>query len=73
MKIIWNYEDIDSNLLAIEYDDKPIGYFRIDKSDFVIITNHTSHDYPSISLDILNQIVNGYNDALMTAQKMIKV
>tara|TARA_R110002020_G_scaffold140159_1_gene311478 strand:- start:208 stop:426 length:219 start_codon:yes stop_codon:yes gene_type:complete len=71
MKIVWNYEDIESNLLAIEYDNNPIGYFRIDKADFVVIAE-PNHNYPIISLDILNQIVSGYNDALSTAKKMIK-
>ena len=71
MKIVWNYEDIESNLLAIEYNNNPIGYFRIDRSDFVVITDH-NHDYPSIPLDVLSQIVNGYEEALRTAKKIIK-
>ena len=67
--VIWNYEDVESNLLAIEYDGNSIGYFRIDRSDFVVITDH-NHDYPSIPLDVLKQIVSGYEQALETAKKI---
>jgi|TARA_Y100000034_G_C6628901_1_gene274446 hypothetical protein len=67
--IVWNYEDIDSNLLAVEYNEEPIGYFRIDKNDFVVMTEH-NHNYPSISIEILGKIVNGYDDALKIAQKI---
>ena len=67
--VIWNYEDVESNLLAIEYAGKPIGYFRIDKTDFVVITDH-NHDYPNIPLDVLKQIVSGYEQALETAKKI---
>ena len=69
--LIWNYEDVESNLLAVEYDNKPIGYFMIDKSHFVIITDH-NHDYPSIPLAVLSQIVGGYEEALQTAKKIIE-
>ena len=69
--VIWNYEDVESNLLAIEYAGKPVGYFRIDKSDFVVITDH-NHNYPNIPLDVLKQIVGGYEEALRTAKKIIK-
>tara|TARA_Y100000310_G_C20210814_1_gene591241 strand:- start:244 stop:489 length:246 start_codon:yes stop_codon:yes gene_type:complete len=67
--IIWNYEDIDSNLLVVEHNEKPIGYFRIDKNDFIVITEH-NHDYPSIPIEVLNKIVNGYNNAIEIAQKI---
>ena len=67
--IIWNYEDIDANLLAVEHNEEPIGYFRIDKDDFVVITDH-NHDYPSIPMEVLTKIVNGYDKALEVANKI---
>jgi len=67
--ILWNYEDINANLLAVEYNGNPIGYFRIDKDDFVVITDH-NHDYPSIPIKVLSKIVNGYSKALSIAQKI---
>ena len=68
--VIWNYEDVESNLLAVEYNGNSIGYFRIDKDDFVIITDH-NHDYPHIPMKVLSQIVSGYEEALKTAKKII--
>ena len=67
--VTWNYEDINSNLLAVEYNGFPIGYFRIDKDDFVVITEH-NHDYPSIPMKILNKIVNEYDEALKVANEI---
>ena len=67
--ILWNYEDINANLLAVEYNGNPIGYFRIDKDDFVVITDH-NHDYPTIPIKVLSKIVNGYSEALSIAQKI---
>ena len=68
--IAWNYEDIKANLLVVDYNKEPIGYFRIDKDDFVVITEH-NHDSPSIPIEVLRKIVNGYDDALKTAQEII--
>jgi len=67
--IIWNYEDIDANLLVVDYNEEPIGYFRIDKNDFVVITDH-NHDYPSIPMEVLTKIVNGYDKALEVANNI---
>ena len=67
--IVWNYEDIDANLLVVDYNEEPIGYFRIDKNDFVVITDH-NHDYPSIPIEVLTKIVNGYDKALEVANKI---
>ena len=67
--IVWNYEDIDANLLVIDLDGEPIGYFRIDKDDFVVITEH-NHNYPSIPIKVLSKIVNGYDKALAVARKI---
>ena len=67
--IVWNYEDTDANLLVVDYNEEPIGYFRIDKNDFVVITDH-NHDYPSIPIEVLTKIVNGYDKALKVANKI---
>ena len=67
--VVWNYEDLDANLLVVDYNKEPIGYFRIDKNDFVVITDH-NHDYPSIPIEVLTKIVNGYNEALEIAHKI---
>ena len=67
--IIWNYEDIDANLLVVDYNEEPIGYFRIDKNDFIVITEH-NHDYPSIPMEVLTKIVNGYDKALEVANNI---
>jgi hypothetical protein len=68
--IVWNYEDIDSNLLAVEHNKEAIGYFRIDTSEFVIITNYSSS--PGIPINILRTIVNGYDAALKEANHMLE-
>ena len=67
--IVWNYEDIDANLLVVDFNGEPIGYFRIDKDDFVVITDH-NHDYPTIPIAVLSKIVNGYDKALEIAHKI---
>ena len=67
--IIWNYEDIKANLLVVDYNKEPIGYFRIDKDDFVVITEH-NHNYPSIPIEVLRKIVNGYDKALKVANEI---
>ena len=67
--IIWNFDDIESNILAVEHNEEAIGYFRIDTNDFVVITEH-DHDLPSIPIEVLSKIVNGYDEALEVAQKI---
>ena len=71
MKLIWNYEDVHSNLLAVEHGKDTIGYFRMDRDEFVIITEQT--EGPRIHIDILKQIVNGYDDALKEAKKIAEI
>ena len=66
--IIWNYEDVHSNLLAVNRGKDTIGYFRIDRDEFVIITDQI--DGPRIHIDILRKIVNGYDNALIEAKKI---
>ena len=68
--IIWNYEDVHSNLLAVNSGKDTIGYFRIDTSEFVAITDHDSG--PRIPINILRVIIDGYNDALKEAEHMLE-
>ena len=68
--IIWNFDDIESNILAVEHNKESIGYFRIDTSEFVAITDHDSG--PRIPINILRAIIDGYNDALKEAEHMLE-
>ena len=68
--IIWNYDDVDNNLLSV-YDKKEcIGYFRIDRDEFVIITDQMQG--PRIHIDLLKQIVDKYPEALSEAKKIVE-
>ena len=69
--IVWNYDDIENNLLSVARDKDIIGYFRIDRNEFVIITDQI--DGPRIHIDILKLIVNGYDDALIEAKKIVEI
>ena len=69
--IIWNYEDVHSNLLAVNRGKDTIGYFRIDRDEFVILTDQI--DGPRIHIDLLRQIINGYDDALREAKKIAEI
>ena len=69
-ELIWNYEDVDNNLLSVYQDKQCLGYFRIDRDEFVIITDQP--EGPRIHIDLLRVIVNGYDDALKEAKKIIK-
>ena len=68
MKIIWNYEDVHSNLLAIDYKKTTIGYFRMNTGEFVILTDQV--DGSCIHINVLKQIVEEYDDALHEAKKI---
>ena len=68
--IVWNYDDIESNLLAVDVEDEAMGYFRMDTSEFIVITDHL--DGPKIPIKILRAIVNGYDDALKEAEGMLE-
>ena len=70
--IVWNFEDIDSNILAIEYDKKAIGYFRMDTSEFIAITDERLDAGPRIPIKVLRSIINGYDDALKEAKYIVK-
>ena len=69
--LIWNYDDVDNNLLCLYTNKICLGYFRIDTGMFVMIPTHSE----TIKLDItiLRQIVNQYDDALKEAKKLVQV
>ena len=69
--IIWNYDDVDNNLLCLYTDKICLGYFRIDTGMFVMIPTHSE----TIKLDIttLRKIVNEYDDALREAKKIAEI
>ena len=69
--IIWNYEDVNSNLLAVNNGKDTIGYFRMDRNEFVIITEQI--DGPCIHINLLRSIVNGYDEALRQAKKIVEI
>ena len=69
--LIWNYEDVHNNLLSIYQGKQCVGYFRIDRDEFVIITDQI--EGPRIHINILRQIVNGYTDALKEAKKLVEI
>jgi len=69
--VTWNFDDVHSNLLAVNYGKNTIGYFRIDRSEFVVITDQL--EGPRIHIDILRSITNGYDDALKEAKKIAEI
>ena len=69
--LIWNYEDVDKNLLSVYQNKECMGYFRIDRNEFVIITDQP--EGPRMHIDILRQIVHGYDDALKEAKKIAEI
>ena len=69
--LIWNYEDVHNNLLSVYQGKQCKGYFRIDSDEFVIITDQP--EGPRIHIDLLRQIVNGYDDALKEAKKIAEI
>ena len=69
--LIWNYEDVHNNLLSVYQDKQCMGYFRIDRDEFVIITDQP--EGPRIHIELLRQIVNGYDEAVKEARKIAEV
>jgi len=69
--IIWNYDDVHNNLLSVKNGKDTIGYFRMDRDEFVIITEQL--EGPRIHINILRSIVNGYDEALSEARKIAEV
>ena len=70
-EITWNFDDVQSNLLAVNSGKDTVGYFRIDRDEFVIITDQP--EGPRIHIGLLRQIVNGYADALKEAKKIAEI
>ena len=69
--LIWNYEDVHNNLLSIYQGKQCVGYFRIDREEFVIITDQP--EGPRMHIDLLRVIINGYDDALKEAKKIAEI
>mgnify|MGYP006409155865 FL=1 len=69
--IIWNYDDVHNNLLSVNSGKDIIGYFRIDRNEFVVITEQI--EGPRIHIDTLRSIINGYDDALKEAKKIAEI
>jgi len=65
MKIIWNYDDIDLNILGVKIGDRTVGYFRLDIETFRL-------SIPGVSYAILKSIIDGYDEAKKEAEKLIK-
>ena len=65
-KLIWNYEDVDTDILKIiDTDHKLMGYFKLDTEIFTF----TQRKLP---LSQLKQIANEYDEALRTAKLIAK-
>ena len=69
--LTWNYEDVHNNLLSVNNGKYTIGYFRMDRDEFVIITEQL--EGPRIHINLLRSIVNGYNEAVSEARKIAEV
>ena len=69
--LTWNYEDVHNNLLSVKNGKDTIGYFRIDRDEFVIITEQL--EGPRIHINLLRSIVNGYDEAVSEARKIAEV
>jgi hypothetical protein len=69
--LIWNYDDVDNNLLCLYTGKVCLGYFRIDTGMFVVIPTHS--ETIKLNITILRKIVNEYDDAIKEAKKLIEV
>ena len=70
-KLVWNYDDVDNNLLCLYTGKVCLGYFRIDTGMFVVIPTHS--ETIKLNITILRKIVNEYDDAIKEAKKLIEV
>ena len=68
--IIWKYDDVENDILAVEYNNEMIGYFRIDRDEFVIITDLI--EGPRIPIHVLRTIVKEYDFAVSEAKKIVQ-
>ena len=56
-KVIWNYEDIDMDILKVHNDENTlIGYFNIEIDTFTFTTR-------KVKAELLNAMMNQYRDA----------
>ena len=69
--LIWNYDDVDNNLLCLYTGKVCLGYFRIDTGMFVVIPTHS--ETIKLNITILRKIVNEYDDAIREARKIVEV
>jgi len=60
-KIIWNYDDVDTNILKVSDHDTMLGYFRIDTGAFTFVQR-------KVHSVLLRQIMLEYDDALKEAK-----
>ena len=68
--IIWNFDDIGSDLLVVEHNKETLGYFRMNTDEFVLIDALTTGTI--IPIYVLRAIVSGYDDALKEAKNMVE-
>ena len=71
MKIEWNYDDVDQEIVSVYVKKHCIGYFKLTDDKFRIITD--GMNTPEISMITLSQIINEYPDAIKTAGNYIKL
>ena len=56
-KVIWNYEDIDMDILKVHNDENTlIGYFNIEIDTFTFTTR-------KVTVELLSAMMNQYRDA----------
>ena len=67
MKIEWNYDDVEQDIVSVYLKKHCIGYFKLTDDNFRIITD--GMNTPEISMIVLSQIVSEYPDAIKTAGK----
>ena len=62
-EVIWNYDDIDMDILKVYNYDTLLGYFRIDTNIFTW-TNR------KINTQLLQTVMSQYNEAKHEAESM---
>ena len=68
--VVWNFDDVGSDLLVVEYNKETLGYFRMNTNEFILIDALTTGTI--IPIHVLRSIVNGYDDALKEAKGMVE-
>ena len=69
MKIEWNYDDVDQEIVSVYVKKHCIGYFKLTDDKFRLISDGMNS--PEISLITFSQIINEYPDAIKTAGNYI--